>query len=103
MALWEALGEEGFSPEKNKGERRLLLDCEVECQGTTYTIRALVDTGAEVNVIRGGIIPEADLVTLDQPRRLTAANQQAIIGGDKEARVVIHLTGLRLTQKSPVG
>ena len=100
---WAYVGEADFSCGGRKKERRLLLDCEMELQGSTYTVRALVDTGAEVNVIRGGIIPEEDLVTLERPWRLTAANQQSIVGGDKEARVVLCLAGVEVDTKKECG
>ena len=80
-----------------------MLDCELESKGSTFTVRALVDTGAEVNVIRSGVIPEGDLITLEHPWRLTAANQQTIVGGDREARVVLRLTGVEVDTKKQCG
>ena len=100
---WAYVGEADFSPEGRRKERRLLLDCEIELQGVVYVVRALVDTGAEVNVIRCGIIPDEDLVILERPWRLTAANQQSIVGGDKEARVVLCLAGVEVDTKRGCG
>ena len=103
MTYWAYVGETDFSYGGAKRERRLLLDCEMELQGTIYIVRALIDTGAEVNVIRKGIIPEQDLVLLERPWRLTAANQQTILGGDKEARVVLCLAGVEVDTKKQCG
>jgi len=89
-------------------ERRLLIDCRAELGERVYVLlKLLIDTGAEVNVIRKGLIPEKLLIDLDEPWRLTTANQQRLEGGDKEVRVVLHFgahdvdTGRRQILKIP--
>ena len=52
--------------------------------GVEKVISALVDTGAQANLIREGIVP-THLTTLTQrPLELVAANGQIISGGDRE-------------------
>ena len=54
------IGGEGIeqNEEKNQGEKRLMVECLTEMGSDfTLTLKALVDTGAEVNVIQKGLIP----------------------------------------------
>ena len=82
-------------------ERRLLIKCRAEIEGHEFDLRFLVDTGAEVNVIKAGLIPDRLLTRLDRPWKLTAANQQRLSGGDKAARVVLRLDGTEVDTQRP--
>ena len=78
-----------------KRERRLVVQCEAELpDGSSISFEALVDTGAEINVIRPDLIPEEFTAPLDSPWKLTAANQQRIEGGIRETRLYYTCKGL---------
>ncbi len=47
-----------------------------------FPVRALVDTGAEVNIIRKGVIPENFLQKDSHPLTLRGANETKIKGGN---------------------
>lgn len=49
--------------------------------GRQKFIRALVDTGAQVNLIKKGLFPGGDFVEAESPLRLIAANGQVLEGG----------------------
>ena len=85
-----------------KNERRLLIDCNTELpNGEEITFQALVDTGAEINVINPNLIPIEQTNLLQKPWNLTAANQQPIPGGDRQAHVIIRLKGVDVDTGRP--
>ena len=51
-------------------------------EGKTFSIRALIDTGAEVNIIKRGIIPQEFLQKDSNPLVLRGANETKLKGGD---------------------
>jgi len=78
--------------------------CKAEvAPGEFTTLKLLVDTGAEVSIIREGIVPEEHLYTLHKPWKLTAANQQLIRGGEQVAKVILHLEGFEVDTGKPQG
>ena len=52
---------------------------------------ALVDTGAEVSIIKKGLVPDSLLMEAKQPLRLVAANSQTMQGGTMEVQVELRL------------
>ena len=83
-------------------ERRLLIDCVAELpNGHEVKFQALVDTGAEINVISPHINRLDCTELLQRPWNLTAANQQPIRGGNREARVDIRLHGVHVDTGRP--
>ena len=63
---------------------QLLMPLQVELHnGTKMLLNALVDTGAQVNLIRSGLVAPHLLSHAESPIRLLAANGQTIQGGDK--------------------
>ena len=52
--------------------------------GENKVVKALVDTGAQINVVRRGLFPETDLRPAKDPLRLTLADGQPFWGGDRE-------------------
>ena len=54
-------------------------------------LKALIDTGAQINVIRRGLFPEDALQQAKRPLMLTLADGQAFWGGDKEIAAVLVL------------
>ena len=62
-----------------------------------------MDTGAEINVINSRLIPDDCVEPLPRPWNLTAANQERIIGGDKQAHMVLRLKGTDVDTGKPQG
>ncbi len=54
----------------------------VVVDGRKYPLRSLVDTGAEVNIIRTGIIPHQSLQHDSQPLTLKEADDTCLKGGN---------------------
>ena len=52
--------------------------------GKKMLAKALVDTGAQVNIVRQGLVPQYLMEKATDPVRLVAANQEIIPGGDKK-------------------
>ena len=52
--------------------------------GENLVVKALVDTGAQINVVRRGLFPETDMRPAKDPLRLTLADGQPFWGGDRE-------------------
>ena len=50
----------------------------------TPTCPALIDTGAEICVLKRGLIPDKYLRPATKPLRLVGANERRLEGGDKE-------------------
>ena len=57
-------------------------------------VLVLVDTGAQISLIRKGLVPPHLLQPAKNPIRLMAANQQRLEGGDKEIRVDLTFDGI---------
>jgi hypothetical protein len=79
-----------------------VIQCYAELpNGQSIPFQALVDTGAEINVIRPDLIPLEYTSVLERPWNLTAANQQPIRGGSREARIVLYLEGTDVDTGKP--
>ena len=74
------------------GARQLVLDVFV-CPSNSEKkkVRALIDTGAQINVIRRGLFPEESLQQAKKPLMLTLADGQAFGGGDKEIAATLYM------------
>ena len=66
-----------------------------ECQAL-----ALVDSGAEVCLVRKGLLPDSALSAATSPLRIVTANSEPIDGGDREADVEIRFNGIDVEKKS---
>ena len=70
-----------------KGEGRhiqLLLDMDVELpDGSLLPLKFLVDTGAQVNLVKRGLVSGQDWKIAQNPVRLITANNSVLRGGDK--------------------
>jgi hypothetical protein len=65
-----------------KGERQLKITVTIELgNGATRKCEALIDTGAEVCLIRTGVVPSSTFVLAERPIRLVTANRQTLKGG----------------------
>jgi hypothetical protein len=62
-------------------------------QGGVREIVALVDTGAEINLIRSSLLPRQVTHTVYPPLSFTTANKGSLQGGDREASGLIHFQG----------
>ena len=93
-----------LEPEKKKvKDLRLTMDLPVEfipvmdCDPcVTRKLRILVDTGAEINLIRNGIVGSPYLSAVKRPLRIAAANQATMYGGEYEVHCMIALTGMEV-------
>ena len=100
--LWSKadIGTVGFTSEK--GERRLEIACKGELEdGNILDLKVLIDTGAEINLIRRGMVPDRLLTRPEKVWKLMAANQQALAGGDEQATLVLQLEGTDVDTGSP--
>ena len=57
--------------------------------GRQKLIQALVDTGAQINLVRMGLAPDEQMVQPAEAVRLLAANGQLIQGGDKAVQITM--------------
>ena len=61
--------------------------------GTTVDLKALIDTGAEVNLIHSRVLPSHLLRHSPNPVRLGTANGQPLPGGDREVTFQLLVQG----------
>ena len=64
--------------------------------GEQIPLRILIDTGAEINLIRRNLLSPEYLQPLDKPITLTAANAGQLAGGDQKAEGVLHFRGIEV-------
>ena len=76
--------ERGIVTQLSDGARQLVLEVLI-CPPNSENkkLKALIDTGAQINVIRRGLFPEQVLQDAKRPLMLTLADGQAFWGGDK--------------------
>ena len=55
---------------------------------------ALIDTGAEICVLRKGLVPEEYLSPAKKPLRLVGANERRLEGGEKEVTLILSIWAL---------
>ena len=76
----------------NHNNSRLIIAVLVHfADGTKKKMKALVDTGAEVNVIRRDLVDPSLLKPSPHPIRLGAANSTQLCGGFHEVEMVLSL------------
>ena len=71
--------------------------------GGQFAVKVLVDTGAEVNLVRRGLLPTENLRNMVRPLTLTAANAGHLAGGDKCTHGLLHLRGMIVDTGRPQG
>ena len=71
-------------------ERQLHLKVRVMCGRKEVIADVLVDTGAQVSLVRNGLFPDTCLKSSDQPGRLKVANGGIMGGGAREAELGLH-------------
>ena len=73
-------------------DRQLLVRTKVELlNGTTQKLDILIDTGAEANLIKSGLIPEHLMYPAKEPLRFQTANGEILEGGSRCTRVKMKL------------
>ena len=64
-----------------KGRRRLRIGANLQVEGIERKeVRVLIDTGAEICLIRKGLFPRGLFSNTERPFRLTTANRQQLEG-----------------------
>lgn len=73
------------------GHMQLLMDMDVAYpRGDLVAMKILVDTGAQVNLVRSNLVPPEFLKMAKDPVRLLAANNSVLFGGDKTVEIELH-------------
>ena len=49
--------------------------------GLEQEIKVLIDTGAEINLVRRGLLPETEMEVVDKPLKFTTASSDRLEGG----------------------
>ena len=86
-----------------QGHENLQLSLRMEAEfkdGTTKLLQVLVDTGAQANLVRAGLVPSKFLHKAQDPLQLLSANGEVISGGDQETTLRLHFN--KTTQKGKV-
>ena len=68
-------------------ERQLHFKVRVMCGRKEVIVDVLMDTGAQVSLVRNGLFPDTRLKSSDQPVRLKVANGGIMVGGAREAEL----------------
>ena len=75
---------------RGNDDLQLLLQATIQLKnGQKRDISILVDTGAQTNLIREGVVPSYLTKVSQRPFELVAANGHPIPGGDRETRVTL--------------
>ena len=61
------------------------------CGGVERVFNVLVGTGAQVSLVKAGLLPRECLTASRRPVRLKVANGQYMVGGTKEAEIVLQV------------
>ena len=76
-------------------QRQLYLKIPALCQEVKRVFNVLVDTGAQVNLVKAGLLQPECLTKSRRPVRLEVANGQYMVGGTKEAAIVLQFVNHR--------
>ena len=76
-------------------ERQLHLTVRALCGEVEKVFDVLVDTGAQVSLVKGGLLPPECLTDSRKPVRLKVANGQYMVGGTKEAAIGLQFVNHR--------
>ena len=75
-------------------ERQLIVRTVVEINGTRRRARALIDTGAEANLVRRGWLSDEELRPARRPLMLITADGTQMSGGDKSFKGGLSLSAM---------
>ena len=84
-------------------ERQLHLKVRALCGEVEKVFDVLVDTGAQVSLVKAGLLPPECLTDSRKPVRLKVANGQYMVGGTKEAAIGLQFVNHRELSRPDVG
>ena len=76
-------------------ERQLHLKVRALCGEVQKVLDVLVDTGAQVSLVKAGLLPPVCLTDSRRPVRLKVANGQYMVGGTREAAIGLQFVNHR--------
>ena len=84
-------------------ERQLHLKVRALCREVEKVFDVLVDTGAQVSLVKAGLPPPECLTDSRKPVRLKVANGQYMVGGTKEAAIWLQFVNHRELSRPDLG
>ena len=84
-------------------ERQLHLKVRALCGEAEKVFDVLVDTGAQVSLVKAGLLPQECLTDSRKPVRLKVANGQYMVGGTKEAAIGLQSVNHRELSRPDLG
>ena len=84
-------------------ERQLHLKVRALCGEVEKVFYVLVDTGAQVSLVKAGLLPPECLTDSRKPVRLKVANGQYMVGGTKEAAIGLQFVNHRELSRPDLG
>ena len=84
-------------------ERQLHLEVRALCGEVEKVFDVLVDTGAQVSLVKAGLLPPECLTDSRKPVRLKVANGQYMVGGTKEAAIGLQFVNHRDLSRPDLG
>ena len=84
-------------------ERQLHLKVRALCGEVEKVFDVLVDTGAQVTLVKAGLLPPDHLTDSRKPVRLKVANGQYMVGGTKEAAIGLQFVNHRELSRPDLG
>ena len=84
-------------------ERQLHLKVRALCGEVEKVFDVLVDTGAQVSLVKAGLLPPECLTDSRKPVRLKVANGQYMVGGTKEAATGLQFVNHRELSRPDLG
>ena len=77
-----------------KGQDKLLVAVSLHLQeGSLVCANALIDTGAEINLLRRGLVVSYWFFSSDKPKRFITANQAYMEGGGVDLQCMVEMEG----------
>ena len=84
-------------------KRQLHLKIRSLCGEVEGVLNVLVDTGAQVSLVKAGLLPQECLTASRRPVRLKSANGQYMDGGTKEAEIALQFLNHRELSRPDLG
>ena len=84
-------------------ERQLHLKVRALCGEVEKVFDVLVDTGAQVSLVKAGLLPPECLTDSRRPVRLKVANGQYMVGGTREAAIGLQFVNHRELSRPDLG
>ena len=84
-------------------ERQLHLKVRALCGEVERSFDVLVDTGAQVSLVKAGLLPPECLTNSRKPVRLKVVNGQYMVGGTKEAAIGLQFVNHRELSRPDLG